>query len=184
MADPCSTTGCPNAVRVYATGEPLRCDACRADAVLAARKVDTANRCTHLGEPSDPWLRDYGTPEGRAGWIDRQWPSYRSIDRGLRAGQTRSETEARRAAAQAWARHRDHALSMLRYARSCTRGHACNPCSPVLGTVVRDGRVVHRLSVVVCDRQSSCRDYAPAQPPANDQRPALGAPRVVEVARG
>lgn len=137
MGDPCTTPGCPGAVHVYVSDEPLRCDACRADVVLAARRVDAATCCTHLGPPVDPWLRDYGTPEGRAGWIDSQWPSYQSIYRGMRAGQERPEKEARRAAASAWARLRGDPARP----RACAGAVPAAPRVPSAVEAVRLGAV-------------------------------------------
>lgn len=170
--DLCTTPGCPNAVRVYVSDEPLRCDGCRAAAQLAALRVDVATRCVHLGAPVDPWLRDHGTPEGRARWIDSMWRGYERVLSGRRAGRPRTEPEARRAAAAHWRYLRNLSLQALPFARSCALGYACGTTAQVLDFGVRGGRTFEMRSAVVCDRQGSCRGYMPAQPAVNDQRPA------------
>ncbi len=167
----CTTPDCPGTLRVFVTSEPLRCDDCRAAAQLATLRVDVATRCVHLGAPVDPWLGKYGTPEGRASWIDSMWRGYERVLSGRRAGQPRTELEARRAAAGHWRYLRDLARRSLPFARSCALGHACGTTAQLLDFGVQGGRTFEIRSAVVCDRQGSCRGYMPSEPAANDQRP-------------
>jgi len=173
VGDACTTPGCNGTVTIF-DGEPTHCNLCRAEARVAEREKDRAACCLHLGRPHDEWFALYGTDEGRERWLASQVRSYERVLSGPNEGKPRTPAQARAAAMRHWRSLRDESIRMLRYARKCEVGHACNTTSRVLDTDLgRDSRtgnitVRHHLSVVVCDRQGSCRDYAPRRVAENE----------------
>lgn len=173
MSSDCDTPGCGGAVTVF-DGTPPRCNRCRAEARIAEREKDRAACCLHLGRPHDEWLAKYGTDEGREAWLASQVRYYERVLSGPNAGKSRTPAQARASALRHWRSLRDASVQELRYARKCDAGHACNTTSRVIDTDLgRDARtgniaVRHHLSVVVCDRQDSCKDYAPRMVAENE----------------
>lgn len=161
----CDTEGCDNVAHWTSSKTGRRCDTCRAQARTEARAQDHWNRCVYLRPPESTWLSEFGTPEGKAAWIDEQWQcSVNYWSRAHHEYRKHTEKEARALAARAWARVRDRVRERAPYDLECAKGHRCGVETRCLDMDMRGGGFVRHTSVPRCDRQDSCRDYEPQGP--------------------
>lgn len=146
---------CGKPVRVYSTDDGAVCDECRSLRWRNQCAEERAARCAHIEEKPDPWLRDYGTPEGKERWLQHQTPYYeKTLD-----GRPRTPAQAR---ASAMARYRRLLASSYRtapFALACAKGFTARFTASCDHRISPGGALRVLQGPVTCDRQDSCREY-------------------------